>query len=158
MNRVPKLFFHSITAKTRQPFYIPVYLNFTSWFGCMFYLKSHRAKPTNKERAGFYCHFQSLLFMFCPWLMVNVDVCFLPCPEPKIVFQRTGYQHYIENEKDLIKGRGYALRQWKEEGIVVYFFLLHFPAPRSRCLSVFFFIPIILFQLFLIQLFHFIIH
>lgn len=42
--------------------------------------------------------------------------------KPKTIFQRTDYQHCIENEKDLIEGRGYALRQWKEEGIVVYFF------------------------------------
>lgn len=70
--------------------------------------------------------------------------------KPKTVFQWTDYQHFLlvimENEKDLINGRGYALRQWKEEEIVVYFFLLHFPAPRSRCLSVFSFIPIIPFH------------
>ena len=36
--------------------------------------------------------------------------------KPKTVFQRTDYQHCIENEKDLIEGRGYALRQWKERG------------------------------------------
>lgn len=135
----------SITAKTRQPFYIPAYLTFfiLAWL-YLASLTSHQAKPTNKERAGFYCHFQSLLFMFCPWLVVNVDVCFWT------VFQWTDYQHILlvimENEKDLIKGRGYALRQWKEEGIVVYFFLPHFPAPRSRCLSVSSFIPIIPFH------------
>ena len=145
MNRVPKLFvFHYRQNKTAflysacLTFYILAWLYLAS-------LTSHQAKPI-KERDGFYCHFQSLLFMFCPWLVVNVDVCFWT------VFQWTDYQHFLlvimENEKDLIKGRGYALRQWKEEEIVVYFFLLHFPTPRSRCLSVFFFIPIILFQLF----------
>ena len=126
MNRVLKQIPSFITAKTRQPFYIPAYLTFfiLAWL-YLASLTSHQAKPTNKERAGFYCHFQSLLFMFCPWLVVNVDVCFLPCPEPKTVFQRTDYQHFLlvimGNKKDLIKGRGYALRQWKEEVIVVYF-------------------------------------
>ena len=45
--------------------------------------------------------------------------------KPKTVFQWTDYQHFLlaimESEKDLIKGRGYALRQWKEEEIVIYF-------------------------------------
>ena len=72
LNRVPKQIPSFITVKTRQLFYIPAYLNFTSWFGL------HPIKPNKpKTGIGFNCHFQSLLFMFCPWLMVNVDFSLL---------------------------------------------------------------------------------
>lgn len=86
----PSCFSIPLLPKQDSLFYIPAYLNFTSWFGCMFHLTSHRAKPTNKKRAWFNCHSLFLFcFVLCRWLMLIF--AFLP----KTVFQRTDYQHFL---------------------------------------------------------------
>ena len=146
-------YLYSIIAKTRQPFYIRLVWHFTSWLGL------HPIKPNKpKTGIGFNCRSLFLLcFVLCRWLMLIF--VFDLVLKPKTIFQRTDWQHFLlaimekqSNDNKMknswLKGEATPSDSGKKREIFIFFLLLHFPTPRSRFLSVFSFIPIILFQLF----------